>query len=85
LAALFGTTLAPISGDNGPKPGVIAGVLHMAMVMNVGYLHAGMNLYNNGFSGGFVAAGLIPVFECFIPYLRGKRKKSCISEQEETP
>lgn len=85
LAALFGTTLAPISGYYGPIAGVIAGVLHMAMVMNVGYLHAGMNLYNNGFSGGFVAAGLIPVFECFIPYLRGKRKKSCISEQEETP
>jgi len=25
-------------------------------------LHAGMNLYNNGFSGGFTAALLVPIF-----------------------
>ena len=24
----------------------------MAMRLNVGYLHGGINLYNNGFSGG---------------------------------
>ncbi len=61
LAALFGTTLAPISGYYGPVAGVIAGALHMTMTMNISYLHAGMNLYNNGFSGGFVAAVLVPV------------------------
>jgi len=63
LAALFGTTLAPISGTYGWKYGIIAGFVHMSMVMNVGYLHGGMNLYNNGFSGGFVAAVLVPVFD----------------------
>ena len=42
---------------------VIAGFFHMSMVMNVGYLHGGMNLYNNGFSGGFVAAVLVPIFD----------------------
>lgn len=62
LAALFGTTLAPISGYYGPAAGVIAGALHMTMTMNISYLHAGMNLYNNGFSGGFVAAALVPIF-----------------------
>ncbi len=31
--------------------------------MNVGMLHGGMNLYNNGFSGGFVAALLVPIFD----------------------
>jgi hypothetical protein len=63
LAALFGTTLAPIAGFYGWKYGVIAGFIHMAVVMNVGYLHGGMNLYNNGFSGGFVAAVLVPIFD----------------------
>lgn len=61
LGALFGTTLAPISGRFGWKYGVLAGFCHMAMVMNVGYLHGGVNLYNNGFSGGFVAAILVPI------------------------
>ncbi|HSP48394.1 MAG TPA: DUF1576 domain-containing protein [Clostridiaceae bacterium] len=65
LAALFGTTLAPIGGGFGWAYGVLAGFLHMAMVSNVGYLHGGMNLYNNGFSGGLVAAGLIPLIEVF--------------------
>lgn len=65
LAALFGTTLAPISGYYGPVAGVIAGALHMTMTMNISYLHAGMNLYNNGFSGGFVAAALVPIFNKF--------------------
>lgn len=61
LAALFGTTLAPIAGEYGWKSGMVAGFLHMAMVMNIGYLHGGMNLYNNGFSGGLIAATLVPI------------------------
>lgn len=63
LAALFGTTLAPIAGAYGPLYGIIAGFVHISMVMNVGMLHGGMNLYNNGFSGGFVAALLVPIFD----------------------
>lgn len=63
LAALFATTLAPIAGAYGILPGILAGFLHMAVVMNVGFLHGGMNLYNNGFSGGFVAAILVPVLD----------------------
>jgi len=35
------------------------------MVMNVGVVHGGANLYNNGFAGGLVASILVPVFECF--------------------
>ncbi|MFW5873148.1 MAG: DUF1576 domain-containing protein [Bacillota bacterium] len=62
LAALFGTTLAPIAGQYGIKAGLLAGFLHLAVVMNVGYLHGGINLYNNGFAGGLVAAMLIPIF-----------------------
>ena len=63
LAALFGTTLAPIAGSFGPLAGIIAGFLHSSVVMNIGYLHGGMNLYNNGFSGGIVAALLVPIIE----------------------
>ena len=63
LAALFGTTLAPIVGTFGPLAGIVAGFLHSAIVMNTGYLHGGMNLYNNGFAGGIVAAVLVPIFE----------------------
>lgn len=79
LAALFGTTLAPLCGYYGPAAGVLAGAMHMAMVMNIGYLHAGMNLYNNGFSGGFVAAGLVPVFNS-IKSLRKLKKVKVLDE-----
>jgi len=65
LAALFGTTLAPIAGTFGWKAGIIAGFLHISLVMNIGYLHGGMNLYNNGFAGGIVAAVLVPILENF--------------------
>lgn len=65
LAALFGTTLAPITGHYGWKLGIVAGFIHMSVVTNVGYLHGGMNLYNNGFAGGFVAAILVPIIESF--------------------
>ncbi|MFT9495936.1 DUF1576 domain-containing protein [Anaerosolibacter sp.] len=63
LAALFGTTLAPIAGEFGWRYGILAGFLHSSVVLNVGYLHSGFNLYNNGFSGGIVAAILIPIIE----------------------
>jgi len=63
LAALFGTTVAPIAGEFGIVWGIIAGFLHNAMVNNVGFLHAGFNLYNNGFAGGLVAIVLIPIIK----------------------
>lgn len=63
VAGLFGTTLAPIAGYFGVLPGILAGFIHMTMVLNVGALHSGVNLYNNGFSGGFVAAIMVPLLE----------------------
>jgi hypothetical protein len=65
LTALFATTLAPITGYYGILAGILAGFLHMSLVSNLSYLHGGMNLYNNGFSGGFVAAILVPIFESY--------------------
>lgn len=63
LAALFGTTVAPIAGEFGAIWGIVAGFVHNAMVNNVGFLHAGFNLYNNGFAGGLVAIILIPIIK----------------------
>ena len=63
ITVLFSTTLAPIAGYYGVFAGVVAGFLHMALVSNVSYLHGGMNLYNNGFTGGLVAAILVPILE----------------------
>jgi hypothetical protein len=61
LAALFATTLAPIAGRFGWYWGIAAGLVHSSVALNVGYLHAGLNLYNNGFAAGIVAAVLVPI------------------------
>lgn len=65
LAALFGTALAPIAGQFGPIIGVLAGAVHLFIVSKVGVLHGGLNLYNNGFSAGFVAAFFIAIINGF--------------------
>lgn len=63
LSALFGTTLAPVAGHYGWKAGILVGLLHAALVPNTGITHAGLNLYNNGFTGGFVAATIVPILD----------------------
>lgn len=75
LAGLFGTTLAPITGEFGFFYGIIAGFLHMALVFNIGAVHGGINLYNNGFSGGFVAAMLVPILKEFKKIMLNLRRQ----------
>lgn len=65
LAALFGTALSPIAGKFGWQWGVVAGFIHSSVVLNVGYLHGGFNLYNNGFAAGLVSAVLLPIISLF--------------------
>lgn len=60
LAGLFGTTLAPISGHFGWPFGILAGFIHSSLVLQTGGPVAGLNLYNNGFSGGLIAIVLYP-------------------------
>ena len=60
LAGLFGTTLAPIAGHFGWPFGILAGFIHSALVLQTGGPVAGLNLYNNGFSGGLIAIVLYP-------------------------
>lgn len=73
MAALFGTTLAPIAGRYGPAAGILAGALHVSLVSNISFLHAGMNLYNNGFSGGFIAAALHPLFSALLAVRQARK------------
>lgn len=61
LAALFATNLAPIAGHFGWQWGILAGFIHSSASLSVGAMHAGLNLYNNGFAAGIVAAVLTPV------------------------
>lgn len=73
LAILFSTALAPIAGQYGWLMGILTGFLHVAVVMNTGYVHGGMNLYNNGFAAGFVALVLIPIIRALK---RGEENES---------
>ena len=61
LAALFGTTLAPIAGRFGWHWGLVAGFIHSSAALTTGSMHAGLNLYNNGLAAGIVASVLVPV------------------------
>jgi len=65
ISILFATTIAPIAGTHGPIIGIVAGMLHLAVVTNIGIVHGGINLYNNGFSGGLVAGFLVPIIDAF--------------------
>lgn len=76
LAGLFGTTLAPFAGHFGWPYGVLAGFIHASVVLHAGLPLEGMNLYNNGFSGGLIAIALYPVLtalaRCRRPVLQEK-------------
>ncbi len=65
VIALFGTALAPIAGDFGFIFGIIAGVLHYSLVVRTAAWHGGLNLYNNGFATGFIAAFLSSILDTF--------------------
>ena len=65
LAILFSTCLAPISGMFGWQYGILAGIIHVSIVCNTGYLHGSLNLYNNGFAAGFTAMILVPLITSF--------------------
>lgn len=70
LAGLFGTTLAPFAGVFGWPFGVLAGLIHSSVVLQAGLPLEGMNLYNNGFSGGLVAIVLYPVLVSLVEHRR---------------
>jgi hypothetical protein len=70
LAALFGTSLAPVAGHYGWAWGIVAGFLNSSVALCSGVLHGGMNLYNTGFSAGIVGAFLVPLVEALPARLK---------------
>lgn len=81
LSGLFGTSLAPVAGVFGFFWGVIAGIIHLAVVQSIGIVHEGLNLYNNGFSAGIVAGFLIPIIRT-SKERHGKRKMKYLQSQK---
>lgn len=77
IVALFSTGLAPIAGQFGWKWGLIAGIIHGSVALNVSILNGGLNLYNNGFSAGLICIVLVPLIEG----LRRERR-SMVPERE---
>lgn len=76
IASVFCIGLAPIAGQFGPVAGIVAGILHAAIVMYTSQMYGGLNLYNNGFSCGWVAIIMIPLIESFMSrFEHGKTKK----------
>jgi len=75
LAALFAVGLAPIAGQFGVIPGIFAGALHVAIVTCTSAMYGGLNLYNNGFSCGWVAIFMVPLLESFIKRYELRRAK----------
>lgn len=73
VAAIFSVALAPICGQFGPLAGIGAGIIHVMMVMCTSQFYGGLNLYNNGFSAGWVAVIMIPILESFMKRF-GKKK-----------
>lgn len=82
LSALFGTSLAPISGVYGMFWGTVAGWLHFAVVRNIGVVHGGLNLYNNGFSAGIVAGVMLPIVRTFKEHKDQRRQKYYLKKKE---
>lgn len=80
LAAAFAVGLAPIAGRFGVAAGIVAGMLHTAIVMCTSQMYGGLNLYNNGFSAGWVAIIMVPALESFLVEYR--RRKSPAEENQ---
>lgn len=77
IASLLCTTLAPISGCFGWPFGILAGFLHSAVVLEAGSAAEGINLYNNGFSGGLLAIVLYPIISSLA-----FRRKAMLQDKE---
>lgn len=75
LAAMFAVGLSPIAGQFGVIPGMIAGFLHSAIVMCTSSMYGGLNLYNNGFSAGWVAIIMIPGLESFMKHFETRKRR----------
>ncbi len=74
IAALLVVGIAPIAGEFGSLAGIISGIVHVAIVNCTSPFYGGLNLYNNGFSTGWVALLMIPLLESFMKRFKKKRR-----------
>ena len=80
LAAMFAVGLTPIAGQFGLIAGIVAGFLHSAIVMCTSSMYGGLNLYNNGFSAGWVAIIMVPVVESFMKHFEDRKRRKTQKE-----
>lgn len=73
IAILFVTALAPIAGRYGIVAGVVAGFIHLLIGPLCLAFQGGFDLYNNGFTAGFVAALMIPILEFLFKEKKPKK------------
>jgi len=78
LAILFSTGLAPIAGRYGWHWGIITGFLHVSIAVFIGDINGGLNLYNNGFAGSFIAVIMLPVITAFNGLYNKLRKRDLV-------
>ncbi|MBR2809393.1 MAG: DUF1576 domain-containing protein [Erysipelotrichaceae bacterium] len=65
LATLFSTCIAPITIRAGWIWGIIGGMIHVSIAINIAFASGWLNLYNNGFTGGLVCLIVIPLLNLF--------------------
>lgn len=63
MIVFFSTTLAPIAGKFGVLAGILIGIIHYTISINIGTIHGGINLYNNGLAAGILASIFVPIAE----------------------
>ena len=67
IAFSYSTGMAPISGKYGFIWGIVAGMMHFAIVTLIPLQYNFFNFYNGGFTAGVVAFVLIPFIEHYFP------------------
>ena len=65
ITLFFSTGLAPISGKFGVVAGIAVGFINFCLVLKMGSMHGGLNLYNTGLSAGIVASISVPILQIF--------------------
>ncbi len=72
IAFSYATGMAPISGKYGVIWGIIAGMMHFAIVTLIPLQYDFFNYYNGGFTAGVVSFVLVPFIEHYWPKLAEK-------------
>jgi hypothetical protein len=72
IAIFFVTAIAPIAGRYGIIVGVLAGFLHVVIAPFALVLQGGFDLYNNGFTAGFVGILIAPIAEAIWPKFKDR-------------